>query len=367
MRLSFIWCETLLDLLDGAPAARPMPFLGDREGYAQRFAAAIEGGKPDAFPLEPPWHLPAGQFFWTHYLEGHTPGKIKGEVAWKQLVPFRRAGPFRARAPWLPGRIHAESFFYPHGIALVISAEVQGDLPLAAAVAKAHELRRTGKIEVRWDGKEAADLLGLDTLARRSLDALRLAALGPGAAEGALSPAFSVVTVVRATGVEPNDPTAEGGEIHRALQAMTTWNPSWATDALTKLEDARLPTRIGAPSHLLYGGRRGRVVWFPGLYTVSTVKLRSLACYQRNLTLASMQTESLAGLVLETESGRKLGKTPVGLRRECAQRAAGVLGRLYGGVASTYRSWSPRRQIEQNDYAKPLDSLRDFFNMPLLG
>lgn len=53
----------------------------------------------------------------------------------------------------------------------------------------------------------------------------------------------------------------------------------------------------------------------------------------------------------------------VGDYRDCAKNAAGILGRLYGGVKSTYRSWSPHIQIDQNQLVEDINKVRDFFNM----
>jgi hypothetical protein len=49
--------------------------------------------------------------------------------------------------------------------------------------------------------------------------------------------------------------------------------------------------------------------------------------------------------------------------RNCVQLAAGLLGRLYGGI-DTYRSHSVRTQIDQ---AKAqINAIRKLFNMPEL-
>jgi hypothetical protein len=177
-----------------------------------------------------------------------------------------------------------------------------------------------------------------------------------------------VATVVRGEGVDPGALPAEGGQVHRMLEAVTTWRPSWQHDDLRNLplSQASLRIRTAPPSHVLYGRERGRAVWFPALFTQKGGDLHSLSCYHRNLVLASLQVESLSGAISET--AKQIGDgLPLSVgHRECARRAAGILGRLYGGV-DTYRSWSPRVHIEQNGLVTVLNDVRDYFNMDPLS
>ena len=92
-----------------------------------------------------------------------------------------------------------------------------------------------------------------------------------------------------------------------------------------------------------------------------------LCCYHRNLVFASLQTESLGLLVSRTAKNRRNGEdfySPD--HRECVRRASNILWQLYAGDYSTYRSWSPRVQIEDNNLKQELDDIRDFFGMSRL-
>lgn len=344
-----------------------MCLLTPRPAYEVAFRRVKGGGEVGSVALELPWPRPSGQYFWTYYLEG-PPGRVGGAQAWKALVPFRGDLPATVEAPWLrPGRLSVEGFFYPHGVAFVLTASCRSSLTLEEAVDKAFDVRKTKRFEVAWDGEEASDALTLEALACRALDALHEMAFGSDAPAGdrSVTP-FSVVTVVRGRGVDPGAPPEEGGPVHRALEALTTWRPSWRYDVLPDLSEASLRIRTAPPSHVLYGRKRGRAVWYPALFTLEGGDIHSLSCYHRNLVLASLQVESLGGLIASTVGRVREGVPLSACHRECARRAAGILGRLYGGVA-TYRSWSPRAQIEQNGLVPVVNEVRDFFDMPALS
>lgn len=368
LRLSFIWVETVVDLIaDSVPSDAPLAFLGRPGSYIEIFDRLLPGGTGPR-GLEMPWPTPSGQFFWTYYLEGRTPGYVSGKQAWKALVPFRKKLPIVIEAPGLPGQSIAEAFFYPHGVALILTVLCRADLSLEEAVEGAFEVRRKGKLRIEWQ-KDFTDTLTLDSLADRLLTALRRLAIGPTATPGhrSITP-FSLFTVVRGTGVAPSMPMPHGGEVHRALEAVTTWRPTWRFDALPNLDDVTLPTRTAPPSHVLYAHTRGRAIWFPGSFTQQGRNVHSLTCYHGNLTFASLQVESLGSLIVSTarqihqETGRVLSPTHL----ECARRAAGILGRFYGGSPSIYQSFSPRTQTDQNNLLDSLNTVRDYFNMKTL-
>jgi len=366
LRLTFLWTETLSELLvdDDAPAGSSMPFLWSPEAYAKRFDAVVNR-ELDLLGLQPPWPRPVGDFFWTYYLEDKIPGEIKGEVAWHYLVPFRGRVPARVQAPWFPGLLSLESFFFPHGLGLAVSARIQADLTPEEAMAKALEFRRDGKLEIEWTGG-GKESLNLDGFSRKALQALRRSVVGSEGTGGTQSLPFSIATVVRAEGVDATAPFSEGEIVHKVLQGLTTWSPTWKTDGLKPLTQAGLPSRNSPPSYALYAGQRGRAIWFPGHYVPEMAQRRSLSCYHRNFVFLSLQVESLAGLAAFTAKKLEQGEVPGPRHSRCAQRAAGILGRLYGGI-KTYRSHSPKVQMDQNQCVKPINEVRDYFDMAPLN
>jgi hypothetical protein len=61
-------------------------------------------------------------------------------------------------------------------------------------------------------------------------------------------------------------------------------------------------------------------------------------------------------------------KEPLSLaHRECARHASGLLGRIYGGDDSVYRSWSLRTQIDRSGFADDINTVRGFFEMKSLA
>jgi hypothetical protein len=367
MRLSFIWVETALDRLGSQPpAGAPYAFLGRRFSYAERFDQVKKGA--DEAGLEPPWRQAGKQFFWTYYLEGRPPGDANGDLAWKGLVPFRKKIAVQAQPPWPEARMTQEAFFYPHGLAWVLTVRFSGDLDLKQAVKKAFEVRRTGKFAVKWNAAEAEELLSLDKWAEKMVADLRQAAWGAQSPAGIPSATpFSVVTVVQGSGVKPDLPALQSDKlVQRALEALTAWRPTWEHDELAGLPEPSLHIRPAPASHILYGRSRGRAVWFPALFATGAGDFHSLACYHRNLVLVSLQVESLGRLAAETAKLIRAGTALSAPQNDCARRAAGILGRLYAGDPSTYRSWSPRAQIDQNDLIADIDEVRTFFGMPTL-
>jgi hypothetical protein len=372
MRLSFIWTETFLHLLsDPMLPGAPMAFLGRRSSYAQRFEQVLHS-RPAPGNLEPPWPKTGKHFFWTYYLKGRPPTYVSGNKAWNALVPFRVAVPTTIKAPDEPWRFVLEAFLYPHGLGLVVTATYHDTITLQEMVEKARQIQREDGLNVKWDDGDHSESLNLGAFADKGRAVLRKAALGPGIVSDVFpSPKpFTVFTVVRGAGVDPATKTPNGGDVHRALEAITTWSPDWQTAQLPDLADLSVNLHIreeSAAGSVLYGRERGRAVWFPGLFTLEPgTSQHSLACYHRNLVLVSLQVESMAGLVVQT--AEQIEKTSLSEpHSDCARHAAAVLGQLYRGTPSTYRSWSPRTQIEQNNYMADLNKVRDLFGMiPLM-
>lgn len=353
VRLSFIWVETSFDLLrDAQPPGAPMPFLGRSHLYAAQFAAMPAG-------LGPPWPKPSKHNFWRNYLQC-DPFQMEPSQAWRFLVPFRKV-PLPVRGAAAAQRVTAEGFYYPHGIGLVVTVTDTAERKLFDAVASSLLLRTDSCIVVAEPKGDRA--VTLDQCADECFNALRAAALGPGAAAGvrSLDP-FTVVTVVQAAG-EGAGPLVAGGPVHRALEAWTGWHTSWQTDALSDPEKAVVPTR-GGGNRALYARRRARAVWFPERFTTPG---RALSCYHRNLALTSLQVESLGAAVTRTLAVSGADLTNLSVHHyESAGYASDMLARFYGGPATMYRGRSAPRQITDGDLVTPINKLRDLMSKPPL-
>jgi hypothetical protein len=182
---------------------------------------------------------------------------------------------------------------------------------------------------------------------------------------------FSIVTVLDAEKADADTAPKGQSKLHRALDAFVSWSPYWKKAKLDSIEDRaiRIKQSLAPPGHLLYGGSRGRAVWFPGGFPSSSRNPKgSLDCYHQNLAAAALQTESLCALARSAANRLAAGET-IGAQSvtygSCAKLAAGILGRLYGGHAGTYKSRSARNQIEDS-YLADVNALRQAVRMPAL-
>jgi hypothetical protein len=381
MRLSLIWTETILDLLKKTPPAdAPLKTLGRRATYEVLFEQLLGGGTPSIPYLHPPWPKARGQLYWQRYLESSELATLKSSAAWHGLVPLRTTLPATVKpAQWLAKvpaaveiNVNPEAFFYPHGSAFVVTviARLKKEpptLPLFDAVDLALRIRRD-KFSVKWDGSgsffagaqwgNVASEMTLDQLAERALAAIRVSAFGSAAAAPPVIDPFTIFTTVRGRGVDPGQPVDD--EMRRALEAVSRWSPSWRYDPLPDLTDRKIDIKTSPPSHVLYGRAKARAVWFPERFTHLDIP-RSLACYHRNLTLNSMQVESMCGLAASVAALLGNDQLDSESLRDCARQAGGALGRLYGGggvYKKSYRSMSPRVQIEQNGFVPDINTVR---------
>lgn len=361
MRLSFIWTETFTELLQDSNG-RPLSFLGRSFTYEPEFGRLLSNPKATAGPgLKLPWLAIRHQGFWRAYFAGQAPPNAR--TCWRQIVPLRGPLPLGKRPSWLQGRVFGEGFFYPHGLALAVTAVYKGKgLSLEDSMKLARKIRKTGQFNANWPGGSAQPV-GLKTLADSALDHLREIALGPGGRPGTRSrEPFSILTVVQGSGVDFEEPV-EGSQVHQFLEVTSSWTNRWRNPYLPPLEEVSLDLGLWAENDVLYARKRGRVVWFPQHFSEDIEPINSLSCYHRNLLLASMTVESLTGLASETIRLQQTGRPLSSDFRTCARNAARILGQFYGGAESTYGNMSLLRQIEENGYQETINDLRRYFNM----
>jgi hypothetical protein len=375
VRISFIWAETILDAFKNAPRrAGVLGFMRQRFLFGPIFERAryqrvpVHPGLFDAssaLSLEAPWPKPTGQRFWQSYLNQMSLGQLSGVNAWRSLVPLRAKLPFPIASPAVARPFEFQVFFYPHGLALFANVVLSGKLSLDAAVDSAFNIRRNQNCAIQWrPGEEES--APLDEVADMALERVRDWGWGVGSESQrtSLEP-FTLVGIIQASGVH-SGPVLSGSLVHRSLEAVANWRK---TEVLPDLEKVRLsshgPSRQG-DSRLLYAGTRGRVLWFPKLFTSSSAG-STLACYHHNLSLASLQIESLYGLIRETATHLAKRDSLEPAENECARHAAGLLGRLYCGDRTVYRSWSLRAQIDQNNFVTDINTVRDHFGMRSLA
>ena len=363
LRLSFVWFK-------GFPASAPNPLLGGRLGnrdkYIQEFDQAknkhpgeLEQPNFGATDLVLPWRSWRPQHFWERYLEVGDLKSVDSERAWKHLMPLR-SGSLAKPTKRADCRLVVEGFYYPHGVGTVASITIRTDpvapLPLFDMVAKANALR-WGTYEVTWRDDSTVAKLPLQALAAQALNRLSAIAGNEGAVVSApLDQPFSIASVVDAKGAQVDQPITPNGRVHRALEALCTWDRFWKKANLHPLDDSTMLAHMrqkSLPGHVLYALERGRAVWFPGWFTENYAdgedlrkKLHAVGCYQRNLMFLSLQAASLLALI-RGAAGILAGHQPLSTTlKGVVGKGAGALARLYGGSADSYRARSVRTQIE---------------------
>lgn len=363
IRLSRLWTEVSPALLEDPAPAAPMAFLGRASTFVAEFERIRRG--ESAHPLSLPWPRPSGQRFWHYYLGERRPGDIPGHPAWKALVPLRlTTPPLQLSAPGVE-QLFQDAFVVPYGIAWAITGTFRGDWSLEEAVREVHSLVRDRCFSVKKGDQTRA--VTLREAAGLALDELRAKVLGAGAPAGKQSvDPFSLVTVLSGER-DAQDRLIENSEEHRSIEALASFSASWRVDPLPPLSERRLDVQRASDTRVLYAQRAARVVWFPALFAHREEPIHSLGCYHRNLFFCSLQVQclcELASMVVERIDNGVPGSTAL---TDCGRFAAGLLGRLYGGDPSVYRTESARAQIVLNKKKPILDGLRAHHGMPPLA
>jgi hypothetical protein len=363
-RISLLWVHTFTDLLaDPATPGAPMAFLGRKASYTERFGRALRGKDPDG--LEPPWPRPAGQLFWTYYLESMPPGQLPAKDSWRLLVPLRQRAPFDPQATQSTCRVLGETFYHPHGYATMVSLQFLQRRPLAGFLDDLASFADDGLAWVHGSAK----IGGVPAFARDCMVELRRRVLGVDMDGAPPRLSFCVASIIAGSGVDPQHVPNDTGEVHRALAALVRGgSPTWRVDKLDPLAGQVVPTRGNSPpSHVMYASKRGRVLWFPTQFSTPDGGA-SLQCYHRNLCYAALQVESLCELATLLAERVRKGTLPLSAAEtECARLAAGLLGRLYGGEQkSTYRSMSVLRHIKERALVD-INFLRARYHMTALS
>ena len=365
-RLSFIWTETLLGLLNKALKPKPsFEFLTQSSSYEQLFREVQQSGPSDN-GLDVPWKG-SREHFWNFYLPGSAGGQVSGKQAWEHLVPLR-AKPSLKVDKWPNGQLILEGFYYPHGLAAVCTFRCQGRFAPEEVRDLAYSIRYDELFSVTVADKQQD--LSLTNLARKALDGLREAAVEsgdqPGRRRDPFEP-FSLLTVVKGEDVAPTQPFPQNGPVHQMLDVLSYWPPV-RTASPTAFDKATLPLykRDAAKGSAMFAGKRGRTIWFPDKFTLRKQKVSSLNCYHRNNLRGAMQVDSMGAFVASTVAQLQTGTQLSALtfaHTKRLQAACDRLAELFNcadrtkSERVTYRSVSLKEQLRQNDLAD-LNTLR---------
>jgi hypothetical protein len=371
LRLSLIWGELLPDFLQSnVPLASPFGALPRDFLFEKTFETARDGASTDP-KFEVPWIRERKQKFWMRYLVQGKLSQVKGSQAWNYLVPLRLDTGLRIKANGFKGDVFIDAFYYPFGTAIAISLRWDPNLALSELTEDVYSAYKNGKFSIENGPQQAA----LEDIVDYVFEIMRERALGKTAESAFRTPEpFSLLTIIQATGVDPNADVRKDTKVMEMLEALTSWPANPSNLQLPDLNKACLPSKGHSPvGAALFSERRGRAVWIPALFGVNpgagqnagvsqnAAQLQApaqsrlsskLGCYHRNLLFASLQIESLGRLLcytagLFTKGTRKVD-LPAG-HRDLVENAALQLAKLYTGLRDdTWRSASAQRQILEN-------------------
>ncbi len=351
LRLAFVQTESIPGPLAALNApAIPYRFLLNEALFQAELASALAG----ASALGLPWDRRVGKRFWYYYLERTLPLSRTPKQMWRRLVPLRASlEGVTVSGARIPATVETHAYVYPWGVGLAADVVAEGSWSLEEAVKVALNVRKGNVFD--WTAGAKTARMSLGGLLDRAIAEVRSRAYGGAVGAGQRGEVFSIVTVTDAEGVDAGVAVESKTEVHRALEAWTGWSSLWKSIALTDLKECTIDImrKESLDGHVLYGGRRGRAVWFPAKFRSGyQEKPDALKCYHQNLFVSTLQTESLCRLSQavadQLKEGQTVGQFPV-TYRNCMELAAGILGRLWGGPQfhDSYRSQSLRDQIKR--------------------
>ena len=364
-RFSSIWTATCLD--GTAVATSPFNKRADYEALfnaAQKQKAGVNG-------LQVPWPIEKAfvHRFWSTYLHIGDPAQLDGGRAWSKAVPLRAAQPLlKIDGKDLSGRFGAEHFYYPFGVAFVLTFYGSGsfDEPQWANAVIAAK----GKLPVTMNGQPAKQeaLVGI---AAETLKRMRETYFGPG--DIPPSDPFTIATVIRGDGVDENVAIAKGGALHRSLFGAASQQATYPTAKLddVSLDDCLLPIRkSSAEGDAVFAVTRGRAIWIPSAFThpgkagPDGEAVTSMSCYHRNQLFAALQVESLCGLAAALNDKLTQSATLSPRLDDFGRIATQALVDFQTGDKSkTYRSISVARQIDDRGVGATVTKLRQRYGI----
>ncbi|MGA2503172.1 MAG: hypothetical protein ABSG01_03680 [Anaerolineales bacterium] len=373
IHLSFIWFHPVVDHWRKYMKLPPaVSFMASSTDLAQKIYLKTCITIQDNLTLPWPWidkdeknNKFYQNHFWQEHLESTNYWELEAKVYERYLVPLREDPDCQLSAEGFTGEIASEVFYFPFGVAFVLSAiyHSSSGSSFPQAITLFQKLRHEAEWTLAWDKINSSKPLKLDLLGQNVLGLLVERILGTGAAAN-LKPVkpFSLFTVVQGE-YDPPQVEKDGGDIHHYLHAMTEWSITWMSDALPDLAQASVK-RPGRPaSHIIYTGKNGLAIWFPGLFNPINDTQSYLSCYHRNQLFSALFVQSLSGFLCETAKVLAANRQPVLLERECAESAAKLIGRIYGGEQDTYRSRCARKTIDQSGWIKDINLVRKTFHM----
>jgi hypothetical protein len=362
-RYSLVWA---LSCLEPAPGSTS-PFA-NRGSFDSLFTTAQKDGA--AQELSPPWPSQKAfvHRFWCNYLRINNPSLLDSRNAWTNAVPLRAKAPLFSVTPGkFPGTIVSEHYYYPFGIAFILTFYGSGSFSGSQWVAAIQSAARD-ELLVCF-GSHAPAELPVAGLAAETLERMRERYFGP--RTGASPVPFTIATVIRGKGAVEDAEPEEGKDLHRWLFGVTTGQSNWQIAKLDdmSLTDCALTIRKAAsPGDVVFATPRGRAIWIPSGFAHPRVVAGdrtpqlSMSCYHRNQLFAALQTESLCSLAKAIVDRISTSPNLPPRLDEFGRIATRTLIDLDGGdKAKTYRSISVHQPIK--DLAPDIERLRQRYGI----
>jgi hypothetical protein len=358
-RLTFIFGRTVLGAMTGdAGPGGALDFVRERDSYADWFDdtdPTRTDERPPPGSYAPPWPAHADRGFWHSYLDQEDGplhvATISGRQAYGQLIPVRISLPLLLTAPLDDTTVTSEGFVWPWGAAIAVTLTHRRPLTGFDTLAEAAFVLRDEPYATRPAGASAP----LAEHVARALAEISHTAFG--AAPGQPWGQFSLHSTIRAAGERTCfDPAHE--PVHRVLQAVTGFSPSWRNDELRDLEKVRVAgLSIQPKDQITMGIRRGCAIWSPEHFLAPSGAVHTVGCHHRNLVMATVQTQSLLRFVIGTGDRIAQGKAIEGDYQAITKRAVGALVRLWAGRKS-YRSGVVMDYVEGDDDREAINRVR---------
>ncbi len=266
--------------------AAPGPFgsIAYALDYKDMFDRARAGNAPFALPWDQ--LKPYRNRFWKKYVTDRMlreEEKRWRDVAWQAMVPFKVPAslPLVRLDPANEFRSYSEAYAWPTGVGIVWNNWIKPAMDVDSLAALLGTLRRGDLPYAGPDG--SAGTLPATALFHQMLDGARDQLWGT-QQKGFRSNPITIVSIVQAE-ADPTAPDAAGIALKRLLDGLAA---NWE-------RPAPLPDdRRAASGETVYVADGLRLAWMPANF-LSQSHSRPGNCLHRNLLIASLQVEMLAG------------------------------------------------------------------------
>ncbi len=316
-----------------------------------------------------PWRSGNGAGFWRFAANGLDVGTMTAGQAWDRQFPLRIVPRNReeVKTDSPDERVFFDCFAYACGLVVTITIQFQSSSSrdLTEWRERSQELR-TKRIFTLQYLSGATSTHDIEGLAKTILDSYRLRFYGTKDGITASYAPLSLNTVIQASGWNQGAPIDDA--LNRTLYAVTAWPKNWDTCTVPDLLSCLLDVRSTGATEgdAFYAVGRGRTLWRPALFSMASTKrtqVHTLSCLSHNVLSSLVHAEAmrlfaLAFSNLSDADRRQLNSTIVG-------ESADLLEDIYRGK-STYRSYSARRVVEDNNSWAEVNALRQWCEVSLL-